>query len=279
MCETFDICDPTSHKMEVEIESYADSIFFLQDLKSDDPTDGVKKKYSQLIEWDEGDIIEDPEPATKGFKLVRSDTAVVTGEVQEGVLHRILEEENPKESVEEFLKEKHDAVLDGEAAPDTVGIPSSISSDPMDYGWSIDDDTGEVKYFTPQPHIRGARYATAYLDGEDITSGSKPLMFYVNGVKANNALPETYDYEDRFSLNAPEDKPDANRREMKEIDRRVDAIAVEDVRNIPDEIEINWEKMAEKTIEDAVTNIAITMDWDFDDLVDKGSQTGLAEFM
>jgi len=279
MCETFDICDPSGHKMEVEIESYADAIFFLQDLKSDDPEDGVKKKYSQTIKWDEGDVIENPEPKSKGFKLVRSDTANVTAEVQTGVLHRILEEEEPKDAVEEYLKEKYDAVLSGEADLDDVGIPSSISSDPMDYGWSEDDDTGEIKYFTPQPHIRGARYATAYIDGEDINSGSKPLMFYVNGVRANTDLPETYDYEERFSLNAPKDKPDANRREMKELDREVDAIAVEDVRNIPDEIDINWEKMAEKTIEDAINNIAVTMGWDFDDLVAEGSQTGLSEFM
>lgn len=279
MCEEFDICDPSGHKMEVEIESYADAIFFLQDLKSDDPTDGVKKKYSQTIVWDEGEVIENPEPKSKGFKLVRSDTASITGDVQTGVLHRILEEDEPKDSVEEFLKEKHDALLDGEIPADEVGIPSSISSDPMDYGWSVDDDTDKVKYFTPQPHIRGARYATAYIEGEDIKSGSKPLMFYVKGVKPTSDLPETYAYEDRFSLNAPQSKEDANTREMKELDREVDAIAVEDVRNIPDDIDIDWEKMAEKTIEDAVSNIAITMGWDFDDLVGDGSQQNLADFM
>ena len=66
---------------------------------------------------------------------------------------------------------------------------------------------------------------------------------------------------------------------MKELDREVDAIAVEDARNIPEHIDIDWEKMAEKTIEDAVTNIAITMGWDFDDLVSDGSQSGLSQFM
>jgi DNA polymerase I len=278
MCETFGICDPEGHKMEVEIESYADSIFFLRDLKSNDPTDGVKKKYSQLVTWDEGEIIDNPEPATKGFKLVRSDSSTVTGDVQQGVLSRILSEDEPKGSVEEYLRETYNAVLDGEIPEEDVGIPSSISSDPMDYGWSEDDDTGEIKYFTPQPHIRGARYATANIDGEDIGSGAKPLMFYVEAVRDPD-LPESYAYDDEMSLNAPKDKPDANRREMKEIDRQVDAIAVEDVRNIPDGIEIDWEKMAEKTIEDAVDNIVITMGWDFDDLVDEGSQQGLADFM
>jgi DNA polymerase elongation subunit (family B) len=279
MCEEFDICDPSGHKMEVEIESYADAIFFLQNLDSDDPTDGVKKKYSQLVTWDEGEYIDDPEPKSKGFKLVRSDTAAVTGEVQTGVLHRILREDEPKDAVEEFLKEKYDDALDGNMPTEDIGIPSSISSDPMDYGWSEDDETGEIKYFTPQPHIRGARYASAYIKGEDITSGSKPLMFYVKGVRASGDLPETYDYENLFELNAPKDKPDANKREMKELDRAVDAIAVEDVRNIPSSIDIDWEKMAEKTIEDSVNNIAVTMGWHFSDLVNDGSQSGLADFM
>jgi DNA polymerase elongation subunit (family B)/regulator of replication initiation timing len=279
MCEQFDICEPSGHKMEVEIESYADAIFFLQDLKSDDPTDGVKKKYSQTIKWDEGDVIDEPEPKSKGFKLVRSDTAQVTIDVQKGLLDIILTEDEPREHAAEFLKEKYDAVLNGEVDLDQLGIPSSISSDPMDYGWSEDDETGEIKYFTPQPNIRGARYATAYIDGEDINSGSKPLMFYADGVSATGDLPEVYDYEERFSLNAPKDKPDANTREMKELGREVDAIAVEDVRNIPAAVKIEWEKMAEKTIEDAVSNIAVTMDWDFDNLVSDGEQTGIADFM
>jgi len=279
MATNFGIDDPSLHKMEVEIESYADAIFFLRDLDSDDPTDGVKKKYSQTIRWDEGDIIDNPEPKSKGFKLVRSDTASVTGAVQQGVLERILKEDEPRAAVKSFLKEKHTDVLEGNASAESVGIPSSISSDPMDYGWSEDDDTGETKYFTPQPHIRGARYATAHIDGEDIGSGSKPLMFYVEGVDANSDYPEVYDYEEQFSLTAPTDTPDANKREMKEIDKRVDAIAVEDPSNIPEEINIDWEKMAEKTIEDAVDNIVQTMDWSFDDLVTAGEQSGLAQWM
>ena len=297
MCNQFNICDPDSHKMEVEIESYADAIFFLRDMKSDNPNDGVKKKYSQTIEWDEGEVIENPEPKSKGFKLVRSDTATVTAEVQKGVLNIILEEDNPRQSVEEYLKEKYNAVLDGDVSLEDIGKPSSISSDPQDYGWSVrelkkdekivDTDgimhtskgTEYIKYFTPQPHIKGARYATAYIEGEDIQSGAKPLMFYVEGVAANSDIPETYDYEDIFTLNAPMDKPEANERKMVEIDSEVDAIAVEDVRNIPDTITIDWKKMAEKTIEDAVSNILRTMGWTFDEMVSDSSQSGLSQFM
>ena len=253
--------------MQVEIESYSESAFFMD----------VKKKYAQHVRWDEGDYVDEIE--YKGFKLVRSDSAYITSDVQEGVLERILTEDEPRAAVKEYLKRVYNNALDGKVDPESIGIPSSISSDPMDYGWSEDDDTGETKYFTPQPHIRGARYATTYIDGEDIGSGAKPLMFYVKGVVGSSEYPEVYDYEDEFSLNAPTDTPDANRREMKELDKRVDAIAVEDPSNIPDAIQIDWEKMAEKTVEDAVDNIVQTMGWSFDDLVTAGEQSGLAQFM
>ena len=139
MADTFGIDDPSMHKMEVEIESYADAIFFLRDLSSDDPTDGVKKKYSQTIRWDEGEVIENPSPKSKGFKLVRSDTASLTAEVQNGVLNRILTEDEPRIAVKEYLKGVYNNALDGEVDPESIGIPSSISSDPMDYGWTVQE--------------------------------------------------------------------------------------------------------------------------------------------
>ena len=279
MSEMFGIHNSEDHKMEVEVESFAESIFFLRDMDSDNPNDGIKKKYSQLVTWDDGEYIENPEPKTKGFKLVRSDTASITGEVQTHVLHTILREDEPKELVREYVKHIWDLALGGDMSLEEIGIPSGITSDPMDYGWSLDEKTNECKFYTPQPHIRGSRYATAYIEGEEIEAGSKPLMFYVNNVQPGGDYPETYQYNDIFSLNAPKDCTNLNAREMKEIDRPVDAIAVEDIRHIPQEINIDYEKMAEKTVRDALENIVETMGWSFDDLVTEGAQAGLAQFM
>ena len=102
--------------------------------------------------------------------------------------------------------------------------------------------------------------------------GGKPLMFYTDGTAIAGDLPETYDYENK--LKADDDDP-----AMVESGKKVDAIAVEDVRNMPDPVIIDWEKMAEKTIRDPVEPIVDVMGWDFDDLVSEGKQAGLSQYM
>ncbi|AGM11379.1 DNA polymerase elongation subunit (family B) [Halogranum tailed virus 1] len=270
MAERFWINDPDMHKMEVEIESYADSLFFLRDFKSDDPNKGVKKRYSQLVTWDEGEVIEDPEPATKGFELVRSDTAEVTTEVQKGVLHRILKEDEPKSSVQSYLKKNWDEATAGGVEPGRIGIPSAISKPLEEYG----GPNKNGKYMTPQPHIRGAKYANAHVSGETITSGDKPLMFYIDRV--GYPYPDVFVYEEGWER-GKDDVP--NDPTQKELGRDMDALSLNDERNLPDAIHIDYDKMANKTLRRPIEPIVKTMGWDFDDLVADSSQSGLAQFM
>ena len=273
----FNINDPDMHKTEVEVESYADSLFFQANFKDRERNSGTKKRYAQLITWDEGEYIEDPEVDTKGFELVRSDSSALTSRVQEGVLERILREENPEESVAEYVKEEWNSVLDGDVDLEALGKPSAINKDLWDYGWSEDEDSGEVNYYTPQPRIRGARYSNEYISGENIQEGSKPLFFYVKDIVPNtDGLPETYDYSHK-NLNAPESG--GNTKRIKELDRDVDAIAVEDIDNIPEVARIDWEKLAEKNVRNPVEPITWTMGWDFDELVSDGNQQSLVQFM
>jgi len=270
MAEQFNITDPSMHKMEVEIESYADALFFLRDFKSNDPEKGVKKRYSQLVTWDEGEIIEEPEPATKGFELVRSDTAELTTRVQEGVLYRLLKQDEPKSSVQEYLKENWDASISGEISPDLIGIPSAISKPLDEYG----GPNKNGKYMTPQPHIRGAKYANVHIDGETIGSGDKPLMFYVDRV--GHPYPDVYVYQENWSRGSGEIPNDET---QKELGRDVDAISLNDVRHLPEEIRIDYEKMSRKTLRRPIEPIVKTMDWDFDNLVADSDQSGLSQFM
>ena len=269
MSERFNIDDDN---MAVEIESYSESAIFMD----------AKKRYAQWVRWDEGDYEDEIE--VKGFELVRSDSARITGEVQQGVIDRILKEDSPEQAVSEYLQQEWHEVIEGDVDLERLGTPSAINNPLFDYGWSVtepedDDEDAYVKYFTPQPHIRGARYAKNNIEGEDPSEGSKPLMFYTSGVTPNSDFPETYQYDDEYTLNAPHNKEDANRREMKEIDREVDAIAVEDVRHLPEAINIDYEKMGTKTVRDPVEPIIKVMGWTFDNLTDKGQQTGLGNYM
>jgi len=269
--------------MAVEIESYAQSALFMN----------KKKRYAQWIRWDEGDLVDEVE--VKGFELVRSDSSSITAEVQKEILTKILKEEDAKTTVSEYLKKHWDSVINGEIDPAEIGKPSAINNGLYDYGWSkstvekgdqIDDINGNrlergdeyVHFFTPQPHIRGARYANKHIENEDLSEGSKPMMFYCDGVSLSSGLPEVYDYTEQ-SLNAPSNLPYKNQREMMELEREVDAVAVDDIEHLPDGVLIDWDKMANKTLRDPIEPIAKVMGWNFDDLITEGTQSGLAQFM
>lgn len=261
------------HRMEVEIESYADACFFLYDFDKDDGS-GIKKRYSQLITWDDSNgVIVDPDPKTKGFELVRSDSSTITEWSQGRVLQLVLERDDAKDAVFTFLEDLNDAMENGdllelskmrgeETDLSDIGIPSAISGRPIDeYG--TDDETGELTK-TPDPHVRGAKYANQNLDGEDISQGDKPLLFKVDRVGAE--YPETYTAE------------------TLEDDDIVDALAVNDTRNIPDNFAVNWSGdkndrgMIEKTVKSPIEPIIKTMGWSWEDVVGTGRQAGLGSF-
>jgi len=271
MEETFWISH--DHRMEVEIESYADACFFLYDFDEDDGT-GVKKRYSQLITWDEDDgVIENPDAKTKGFELVRSDSSTITEWSQETVLQLVLEKDNAKDAVFTFLEDLTGAMKTGdlntlsemygeELGLEDVGIPSAISGRPL-HEYGTDDETGELTK-TPDPHIRGAKYSNQNFDGEDISQGDKPLLFKVDRVAAG--YPETYTAE------------------TLEDEDVVDSLAVNDVRNIPDGFQLNWEGtkndrgMIEKTVKSPIEPIIKTMGWTWQDVMSEGRQAGLGAF-
>lgn len=206
----------------------------------------------------------------KGFELVRSDSAEITEDVQYKVISQILKNDEPKEIVSDTMLENWNKVTSGEASLQEVGKPSAINSDLWTYGYSKQDD-GSYNYYTPQPHIRGARYANNYIEGEDISSG-KPLFFYCDGVTIASDLPETYNYENKL-------KADVSSPTMVERNREVDAVSLKDLSNMPDGVLVDWEKMAEKTLRDPIEPITDVLGWDFDELTTEGTQSGLAQYM
>ena len=254
------------NNMAVEVESYAESALFMD----------KKKRYAQWVRWDEGDVVDEVE--VKGFELVRSDSAEITAEIQMGVIERILKEEKPADAVAEYIHEQWHEIIDKKIDLTRLGVPSAINNPLMSYGWSKDDTTGEPRFYTPQPHIRGARYANLYIEGEDLEQGSKPLMFYVKAVSPAADIPEVYDYQDMFDLTAKVPADEENKG-FHEVGRKVDAISVEDVNNIPPTIRIDYKKMAEKNMRKPVEPIMEVMNWNFDWFIEEGTQVGLADFM
>jgi len=211
-------CKAAEHMIEIEIESYSRYLFVPE---STDGT-GVKKRYVQKIDWDEGTWIDEPEVKAKGFELARSDTAVVTSNVQRRVFDTILTTEDleaARQSIYDIVKDESDAILNRETPLSEVAVAKGMNDPPESYGSASR---------TPQPHYRGAKYANKHVEGEHITAGTKVKLLYVNDV---HGLPKTYTAD------------------TKEDGDRVDAVAVEDIDNIADIVDVDREKMVEKTIE------------------------------
>lgn len=272
MAENFNIvkADGYAHKMEVEVECVADALFFKSDYDADDPEEiGKKKRYSQTVIVDEDDgIIENPEAEHTGWELIRSDTSAVTKWAQDRVLTMILMSDTPKEDVFDFMEEVIELLKNGdlealgemmgrELTIEDVGIPKSIASAPPEtYG--VDDETGENTR-TPHPHIRGAKYATQNIEGENIEQGAKPYLFPIEPGKTGS-LPPTY---------TADTLEDGN---------LVDAVAVEDVENLTSDLRINWDEMVRKLLKRPINEIIMTMGWQWTDVTSEGRQSGLGAF-
>jgi DNA polymerase I len=235
--EQFGLASADDARMELELESVASSLFF----KGDDDgrsDDGVKKRYAQLIVWDEGNWISDPEPAIKGFEYVRSDVAQITTDVQYRTFEEILafDSEAAEGRVKDFFVDLVTRVMkrDESVSRGALGIRFGISQPLSEYG-SPDQ--------TPQPQYRGAKFANQEIYGGDaIGEGDKPMYFYVHEGKTG-PLRKTYDAATR------------------EDGRYVDAISVLDADDLPADVRVDREKMLTKTVVDPMEAIFRTLDW------------------
>lgn len=245
---TFNLEDG-EHFLELEIESYAPWAF----VPKGKTKEKAKKRYAEIIAWEEGEWFDPPEFSVTGIDIVRSDRAEATRDIAQDVIDIILrvdDRDDARKQVYDTISTVVEEIREGERPNSYISRPKGMSKHPEQYG-AVDH--------TPLPTYRGAKYANQNFAWENMGAGAKPQLLYIERVRGD--WPHTY------SADTKEDGAD------------VDAIAVEQPNKVPQEFVVDTEKMIEKVLEDPLTPILEAMRWSFEDALSDTSQGSLAEFM
>jgi DNA polymerase I len=213
---------------------------------------GKKKRYAGHIIWKEGKDVDDID--ITGFEYKRSDIAPITKEVQKRVIEMIVKGEDLDE-VKDYL---HDIIQNFQAGNvdlDEIGIPGGI-------GKRLDN------YDTDTAHVRGAKYANMML-GTNFQRGSKPKRLYLDRV-----------HDDFFQRVEREEGLDPSEDVLYgEFRREQDVICFEYADQVPEEFEIDYEKMLDKTLKGPIARILEALDVSWEEVKSGQEQTGLGKFM
>ena len=234
------------HRFEIEFEKLYRRFFQA----------GKKKRYAGHIVWKEGKDVDDID--ITGFEYKRSDIAGITKEVQQHVIETIVtgdDIDEDLETVKTYLSGVIDDFLAGNVDVEEVGIPGGI-------GKKLD------AYETPTAQVRGAQYANELL-GTNFGSGSKPKRLYLSKV-----------HPDFWQRMESEKGLDPQRNGLYgEFKRDPDVICFEYADQIPDEFEIDWEKMLEKTLKGPIERVIEALGTSWEEVKTGQEQTGLGSFM
>ncbi|WP_255196833.1 DNA polymerase domain-containing protein [Halorarius litoreus] len=213
---------------------------------------GKKKRYAGHIVWKEGKDVDDID--ITGFEYKRSDIAPVTKEVQKHVLELIVEE-GDVEGVKTYVHDVIEEFQKGERPLDDIAIPGGI-------GKRLDN------YDTDTAHVRGAKYANLLL-GTNFQRGSKPKRLYLKKV-----------HPDFWTRVEAEKGLDARSDPLYgEFKRDPDVICFEYADEVPEEFEVDWDKMLDKTLKGPIERILEALDVSWEEVRDGQEQTGLGNFM
>ncbi len=217
---------------------------------------GRKKRYAGHIIWKEGKDVDDID--ITGFEYKRSDIAQITKEVQLNVIETIVTGDDIQADLEEvktYLNEIITGFLNGERSLEEIGIPGGIGKRLSNY----DTDTAQV---------RGAKYANHML-GTNFDRGSKPKRLYLKKVH-----PDFWQRMENERGLDPQTDPLYG-----EFKRNPDVICFEYADQVPEEFEIDWEKMLEKTLKGPIERVIEALGMSWDEVKSGQEQTGLGSFM
>jgi DNA polymerase I len=213
---------------------------------------GKKKRYAGHIVWKEGKYVDDID--ITGFEYKRSDIAPITKRVQREVLEKIVTGAELDE-IRQYLKAEIEAFEDGAVDLDEIGIPGGI-------GKRLD------AYETDTAQVRGAKYANEFL-GTNFQRGSKPKRLYLEKV-----------HPDFWRRMEDEKGLDPQRNTLYgEFKADPDVICFEYADQVPEEFEIDYEKMLEKTLKGPIERVIEALGMSWDEVKSGQEQTGLGSFM
>ena len=213
---------------------------------------GTKKRYAGHIVWKEGKDVDTID--ITGFEYKRSDIAPITKEVQHRVIEMIVRE-GDIDAVTTYLADVIEDFRVGEVSLEEIAIPGGI-------GQRLDE------YDTDTAHVRGAKYANRLL-GTNFDRGSKPKRLYLDRV--DPAF---------FRRMEGEEGLDPQRDLIYGAFKRdPDVICFEYEDQIPEEFEVDYDEMLDKTLKGPISRILEALDVSWEEVKSGQEQTGLDSFM
>ncbi|MFP8953568.1 DNA polymerase domain-containing protein [Natrialbaceae archaeon A-arb3/5] len=213
---------------------------------------GKKKRYAGHITWKEGKDVDTIDIV--GFEYQRSDIAPITKEVQHRVIEMVVKE-GDVEGAKEYVNGVIEDVRAGDVSLEEIAIPGGI-------GKRLDN------YDTDTAQVRGAKYANLVL-GTNFQRGSKPKRLYLDRV--DPAFFRRLEDEEGF---------DPQRDHLYGAFKRdPDVICFEYDDQIPDEFEVDYDTMLEKTLKGPIERILEALGVSWEEVKTGQEQTGLGNFM
>ncbi|QLG26283.1 DNA polymerase elongation subunit [Halorarum halophilum] len=234
--------DAEEHRFQIEFEKLYRRFFQA----------GKKKRYAGHIVWKEGKDVDDVD--ITGFEYKRSDIAPITKRVQREVIEMIVYGEDHGK-VKEYVHDEIARFSEGDVDLEEIGIPGGIGKRLENY----DTDTAQV---------RGAKYANLLL-GTNFQRGSKPKRLYIEKVH-----PEFFRRMESVRGLDPQADPLYG-----EFKRNPDVICFEYADEVPDEFEVDWDKMLDKTLKGPIARVIEALGMSWDEVKTGQEQTGLGSFV
>jgi DNA polymerase I len=234
-CKSFGLGDKAGY-FSIKFEEIYSRVIFVDKKNAKEGDEGAKKLRAGYVVWENGSALETPRFEVKGFKSKRSDSSRLAKEVQETVIHLMLDGES-KEAVDAFIQGIVDKVRVGGFSWEDFGTPIGMKKSLNDYSTNV-------------MARRACLYSNSVL-GTEFGAGSKPRMAYVSRVPLG--CPET------LKMTVFDKK--AGKSVEKEFP--VDCIAFENNEMVPIGFELNVERTLVLNVFSKAEAFYDAMGWDF----------------